>query len=73
MNMKKLLIIIALGGSLAGASSCGQQNSKGADTKTIAKKGKYVCTMHPSVTSDTPGVCPKCGMQMVERDTTEDK
>jgi Cu(I)/Ag(I) efflux system membrane fusion protein len=73
MNMKKLLILIALGVSLVVNSSCGQHNGKATDAKTATKKGKYVCTMHPSVTSDTLGVCPKCGMQMVERDTTDDK
>jgi hypothetical protein len=27
----------------------------------------YVCPMHPDVTSDKPGTCPKCGMALVER------
>ncbi|HEX7181425.1 MAG TPA: heavy metal-binding domain-containing protein [Thermoanaerobaculia bacterium] len=27
----------------------------------------YVCPMHPEVTSETPGTCPKCGMALVER------
>lgn len=72
MNVKNLLLMIALAGLLAGASSCGQHNDKTMDTKEAGKKGKYICTMHPAVTSDTPGVCPKCGMQLVERDTTDD-
>ena len=71
--MKKLLIIIAFGGLMAGASSCGQHSGKASGVKLVTKKGKYVCTMHPSVTSDTLGVCPKCGMQLVERDTVDDK
>lgn len=25
----------------------------------------YVCPMHPEVTSDKPGNCPKCGMALV--------
>ena len=25
----------------------------------------YVCPMHPEVTSDAPGTCPKCGMKLV--------
>lgn len=27
----------------------------------------YVCPMHPEVTSNGPGRCPKCGMALVER------
>ena len=27
----------------------------------------YVCPMHPEVTSETPGKCPKCGMTLVKR------
>lgn len=27
---------------------------------------KYTCPMHPEVTADTPGRCPKCGMNLVE-------
>ena len=25
----------------------------------------YTCTMHPGVITDKPGVCPKCGMELV--------
>ncbi len=25
----------------------------------------YVCPMHPEVTSDAPGLCPKCNMKLV--------
>jgi Ni/Co efflux regulator RcnB len=27
----------------------------------------FVCPMHPGVTSDKPGECPKCGMDMAEK------
>ena len=27
----------------------------------------YTCPMHPEVTSDKPGKCPKCGMDLVEK------
>lgn len=28
--------------------------------------------MHPEVTSDKPGVCPKCGMRLVEAEKKTD-
>ena len=33
----------------------------------------YVCPMHPQMTSDEPGSCPVCGMDLVKRksETTE--
>ena len=27
----------------------------------------YACSMHPEVTSDKPGKCPKCGMDLVKK------
>jgi hypothetical protein len=27
----------------------------------------YTCTMHPEVTSNKPGKCPKCGMDLVKK------
>ena len=27
----------------------------------------YVCPMHPEVTSNAPGKCPKCGMKLVAK------
>jgi transcription initiation factor IIE alpha subunit len=31
----------------------------------------YTCPMHPDVTSDKPGKCPKCGMDLVEKKTDD--
>jgi Cu(I)/Ag(I) efflux system membrane fusion protein len=28
----------------------------------------YTCKMHPEVTSDKPGKCPKCGMDLVKKE-----
>jgi len=43
----------------------------GSESKQAQKKYKYVCTMHADIGSDKPGVCSKCGMELVERDTTK--
>ncbi|MBB6370128.1 multicopper oxidase domain-containing protein [Chryseobacterium shigense] len=29
----------------------------------------YTCPMHPEIISDQPGKCPKCGMELVEKET----
>lgn len=72
--MKKSFIILALASLALGACNSTVKNSGKADNTAIAKKkGKYTCTMHPDLTFDKPGTCPKCGMALVERDTTEDK
>jgi hypothetical protein len=34
-------------------------------TETKATEVKYTCPMHPEVTMDKPGKCPKCGMTLV--------
>jgi Heavy metal binding domain len=36
-----------------------QEQQKGA--------GAYTCPMHPEVKSEKPGVCPKCGMKLIEK------
>ena len=36
---------------------------KKADPKAIV----YTCSMHPEVTSDKPGKCPKCAMELIKK------
>lgn len=46
-------------------SGCGMSHSsKQQSAAPAAKAGKYTCSMHPEVVSDTPGKCPKCGMNL---------
>jgi hypothetical protein len=35
----------------------------GSDT-VPAVKIEYTCPMHPEIVSDTPTVCPRCGMEL---------
>ncbi|MBI2806607.1 MAG: heavy metal translocating P-type ATPase [Planctomycetes bacterium] len=54
-------------GSLAQAKTHTAHDHKGHDQKPASEEqtsGKYVCPMHPEVTSDKPGNCPKCGMAL---------
>ena len=49
--------------------SCGSSETKKDDktTTTAPPEAKtYVCPMHSDVTSDKPGTCPKCGMDLEE-------
>jgi len=64
--MKKLIIICLA----AVLTSCGQPASKQTPTSTSANESKtvYTCTMHPDVKADKPGICPKCGMDLVEKE-----
>ncbi len=34
----------------------------------VQSESAYTCPMHPEVISDKPGKCPKCGMELVEKE-----
>jgi FtsP/CotA-like multicopper oxidase with cupredoxin domain len=36
----------------------------------VQAASSYVCPMHPEVTSNSPGTCPKCGMKLVPSDAS---
>ena len=63
MNKKIILVLIMFAfGVQFNITSC-----KSSKSTTETKKITYVCPMHPEVTSDKPGKCPKCGMDLVEK------
>jgi membrane fusion protein, copper/silver efflux system len=71
--MKKSILIALLAVSLAltySACNSKTQNSSVPVSKTTQKE-VYTCTMHPEVHSDKPGNCPKCGMKLVQMDTSD--
>jgi hypothetical protein len=67
--MKSILIIIAIVFT-ASFTACNSTVKDQAKTNKVVKKQyKYICIMHPGTGADKPGICAKCGMQLVERDT----
>jgi hypothetical protein len=66
--MKKAVYVVMVAVSMALFAGCGNANqSKTSTQQTSAEKVVYTCPMHPEVTSDKPGNCPKCGMKLVEK------
>ncbi|NNU34309.1 hypothetical protein HK413_09405 [Mucilaginibacter sp. S1162] len=61
--MRSALIALAFIGLSFGACS-----NAAKDKAPKKKEYKYYCTMHPEIGADKPGVCSKCGMQLVERE-----
>lgn len=68
--MKKVVIAVCAIFALAVAGHViaeetqhkGHTQEKAAAEGPVVKKQLYKCPMHPEVTSDKPGKCPKCGM-----------
>ncbi|MEO6522997.1 MAG: heavy metal-binding domain-containing protein [Mucilaginibacter sp.] len=71
--MKNIIIVIGL---LLFTTACNSNQKARTKTPadTAAKKStgiQYTCTMHPDVIESKPGTCPKCGMQLVEKDNSK--
>jgi hypothetical protein len=60
--------ILVLGFAIAaaaGISACGKK------AEEVAEGATYTCPMHPEVTSEKPGECPTCGMDLVPAEELE--
>lgn len=65
-----VLVLALVAGLAAGVTATGlvlrrPTPSAGAAAEGAHTHATYVCPMHPSITSDKPGECPICGMQLV--------
>jgi hypothetical protein len=68
--MKTIQLFFTAAILLVMTSATFAQNAKDTLPKgktTMATKIVYTCPMHPEVTSDKPGKCPKCGMDLVKK------
>jgi len=45
----------------------GKPATQEASETTVEQAAQYTCPMHPEVTSDKPGKCPKCGMNLEKK------
>ncbi len=53
----------------ANCGGCAKTGSdKTSETKETTSAKPYACPMHPDVTSDKAGKCPKCGMNLVPQE-----
>ncbi|HEX2393813.1 MAG TPA: heavy metal-binding domain-containing protein [Bacteroidales bacterium] len=76
--MKKFRLIILVSAMIF-AAACQSNTNRRGDTGSESRdqseqpiaKGNYTCPMHPEVTSDHPGECPKCGMELVLADSVD--
>ena len=69
--MKKNIALIILTIVMFLAYSCSSGSPK-TGNKVLPAQEKvqvyYTCPMHPEVSSDKPGKCPKCGMDLVKEE-----
>ena len=69
MKTRYFLILFVIAALTIALSSCNSQDKKSGSTEqTKTEKVVYTCPMHTEVTSDKPGKCPKCGMDLVLKD-----
>lgn len=74
--MKKFRFLILVSAIMFFVAACQSNTNRtgtesGRQTEQPIAEGNYTCPMHPEVTSDHPGECPKCGMDLVLADSID--
>ncbi|MEO6546738.1 MAG: heavy metal-binding domain-containing protein [Ferruginibacter sp.] len=65
MKYLKMLLITASTIIAMSSFAHGQSSHPVKKTKQSSNKTVYTCSMHPEVSSNKPGKCPKCRMKLV--------
>ncbi len=66
--MKRIILILSLACSLLLTNCILNNCSSKHKQEQKNEKANYVCSMHPEVTSEKPGKCPKCGMDLIKQE-----
>jgi transcription initiation factor IIE alpha subunit len=68
MKTKIKLLTIGLVSLSIAFTACSSHEKKSTAEKNVSTtKITYVCPMDSEITSNKPGKCPKCGMDLVEK------
>jgi len=62
-KMKKIMLIVFT--VFAASATFAQKDKMQKHDSAVSVILKYSCPMHPEVTSDKPGKCTKCGMELI--------
>ena len=74
MKTKNIALMTMLGAIVLGIGLMMSPHNR--PNQTLANQGHHdiwYCPMHPHYTSDRPGQCPICGMNLVKRETVSQK
>jgi len=64
-----ILMVLSIAGAFLAGSVVNQRGGVAAAAPGDGEKTRYVCPMHPQITSDRKGDCPACGMALVAMTT----
>lgn len=70
-----VLIVALIAACQPSKDKAEQTETESVDSTSVEQTAHvmYTCTMHPEVMKDEPGKCPKCGMELVKKEMTDEE